>query len=205
MPYLDEHLNPGETVVFRTNLHFIKVLPSIIIGGLASIGAIGALAAGAPAGILPMMLAIVIGSLFIGYIPYRTNEFGVTTQRVIVKTGWLNVRTLELQLNKVEAISVDQTWIGKAYGYGTLIVSGSGGTKEAFAFIAQPLEFRKAVQGQAEKQEVSARIRHNAPPASFQVAAPAGRPERDCPSCAERILAAAKICKHCGRDVPLTT
>jgi hypothetical protein len=27
------------------------------------------------------------------------------------------------------------------------------------------------------------------------------RIERDCPWCAERILAAAKICKHCGRDV----
>jgi len=27
------------------------------------------------------------------------------------------------------------------------------------------------------------------------------RQERDCPFCAERILARAKICKHCGRDM----
>jgi hypothetical protein len=27
------------------------------------------------------------------------------------------------------------------------------------------------------------------------------RPERECPFCAERILARAKVCKHCGRDV----
>lgn len=25
--------------------------------------------------------------------------------------------------------------------------------------------------------------------------------ERDCPHCAERIKAAAKVCRHCGRDV----
>lgn len=29
----------------------------------------------------------------------------------------------------------------------------------------------------------------------------AGRVERDCPYCAERILARARVCKHCGRDV----
>lgn len=29
----------------------------------------------------------------------------------------------------------------------------------------------------------------------------AGRDEVDCPSCAERILRNAKVCKHCGRDV----
>lgn len=27
------------------------------------------------------------------------------------------------------------------------------------------------------------------------------RQERDCPFCAERILAKAKVCKHCGREV----
>jgi len=29
----------------------------------------------------------------------------------------------------------------------------------------------------------------------------AGRVERECPHCAERILARARVCKHCGRDV----
>ena len=28
------------------------------------------------------------------------------------------------------------------------------------------------------------------------------RQERECPWCAETILAAAKVCKHCGRDIP---
>ena len=28
-----------------------------------------------------------------------------------------------------------------------------------------------------------------------------GRIERECPWCAELILAKARICKHCGRDV----
>jgi hypothetical protein len=32
--------------------------------------------------------------------------------------------------------------------YGTLIVSGTGGTKEPFKMIAKPFEFRKQVQEQ---------------------------------------------------------
>jgi hypothetical protein len=31
---------------------------------------------------------------------------------------------------------------------------------------------------------------------------PPGRVERECPFCAERILARARVCKHCGREVP---
>ncbi len=36
------------------------------------------------------------------------------------------------------------------------------------------------------------------------IAAPKKRSERECPYCAERILATAKVCKHCGRDVAAT-
>jgi len=30
------------------------------------------------------------------------------------------------------------------------------------------------------------------------------KPERECPFCAENILAKAKVCKHCGKDVEPT-
>jgi DNA-directed RNA polymerase subunit RPC12/RpoP len=42
--------------------------------------------------------------------------------------------------------------------------------------------------------------------AGAEPAAAGPRDERDCPHCAERILARARVCKHCGRDVePLVT
>src|SRR5438876_761973 len=65
--------------------------------------------------------------------------------------------------------------------------------------IARPLEFRRQVQAAIASVEE----------ARAQVSAPAGayaaeRVERDCPYCAERILARAKVCKHCGREVTPT-
>jgi len=47
-----------------------------------------------------------------------------------------------------QGIGVNQGILGKALDYGTIVVSGTGGTKEPFKNIAQPFEFRKQVQEQ---------------------------------------------------------
>jgi hypothetical protein len=98
-------------------------------------------------------------------------------------------------LGKVEGIGVEQGFIGRLLGFGTITVTGTGGTKEPFPNIARPLEFRRQVQGQVSAAD-SARA-----PLISPAASDAAREERDCPYCAERILSRAKVCKHCGRDV----
>ncbi len=74
----------------------------------------------------------------------------MTTRRVLIKVGVLRRRSLELLLSKVESIGVDQGIVGRLLGYGTIIVTGTGGTKEPFRMIAAPLEFRRMVQQQTE-------------------------------------------------------
>jgi len=58
----------------------------------------------------------------------------------------MTTRSVELLLNKIEAIAVDQSLVGRMFGYGNIVVTGSGGTREAFSQIQSPLEFRRAVQ-----------------------------------------------------------
>jgi hypothetical protein len=121
----------------------------------------------------------------------------VTDKRVIIKVGWIQRRTLETMLGKVEGIGVDQTVIGRMLNFGTITVTGTGGTQERFTNIAAPLEFRRQVQAQ-----VSATEEARTAALAASVHAPlAARDERECPYCAERILVRAKVCKHCGRDV----
>ncbi len=62
----------------------------------------------------------------------------------------LNTRSLELLLPKIEAITVEQTLAGRIFGYGEIIVTGSGGTNERFAGIQAPLAFRQAVQAASD-------------------------------------------------------
>jgi uncharacterized membrane protein YdbT with pleckstrin-like domain len=64
----------------------------------------------------------------------------------MMKSGVMTTRSVELLLNKIEAIAVDQSLLGRMFGYGNIVVTGSGGTREAFSQIQSPLEFRRAVQ-----------------------------------------------------------
>ena len=75
-----------------------------------------------------------------------TDEFAVTNRRVIVKTGLISRRTLEMNLNKIESVNVDQSIFGRMLGYGTITIIGTGGTRESFPDISNPLKFRKKFQ-----------------------------------------------------------
>ena len=196
MGYVDEHLLPGEQVIYTGHLHkltyFVPVLAAIALIGIGG----WAITSGmTPVAIIAFVAALL--PLVWAHINYTSSEFAVTDKRVIIKTGFVQRRTLETMLGKVEGISVDQTIAGRMLGFGTITVTGTGGTKEPFANIAKPLEFRRQVQAQVSASE---ELLRTALPMSGQVTGPA-RDERDCPWCAERILNRARVCKHCGRDV----
>ena len=75
-----------------------------------------------------------------------SDEFVVTNKRIIVKTGIFSRKTLEMNLNKIESVNVDQSIFGRMFGYGTITIIGTGGTRESFPDIARAVEFRKRFQ-----------------------------------------------------------
>ena len=76
----------------------------------------------------------------------------VTNRRVLIKTGMTSRRTLDLMLSRVESIAVQESTAGRLFGYGSVIVRGTGGTPESFLMIAHPQDFRRAVQQQIGAQ-----------------------------------------------------
>ncbi len=144
MSYVDKNLLQGEAVAYRARLHWmIFALPFLI----AVLGAVLAWLAHSW-----YVAALGFGLAFLTAIPrfirYATSEFAVTNKRVVFKVGLINRHTLELVLAKLETIGVEQNIPGRIFNYGTIIVTGTGGTKEPFREIADPLEFRKHVQSQ---------------------------------------------------------
>jgi uncharacterized membrane protein YdbT with pleckstrin-like domain len=75
-----------------------------------------------------------------------TDEFAITNKRVIIKTGLISRKTFEMNHSKIESVNVDQGVFGRLLGYGTIRIVGSGGTREIFPKIQNPLEFRKKFQ-----------------------------------------------------------
>ncbi|MEK7354733.1 MAG: PH domain-containing protein [Chloroflexota bacterium] len=142
MGYIEQNLITGEKIIYSTKLHWIVFLWPVIFLFLAFIGFV----VSAGAGGFFLFIGVLIG-LF-SFASYATSEFAVTNKRVLIKVGFIRRHSLEILLTKVEGIGVDQDIPGRLLGYGTIVVTGTGGTKETFPNIMAPLEFRRRVQEQ---------------------------------------------------------
>ncbi len=127
MGYVEENLGAGEQVVHQGKLHWAIFLPGVVLLPVYFIGVLF---------LIPALIAKV------------STEMAVTNKRVIIKTGLISRRTIEMNLAKVENIGVDQGILGRILNYGTITVVGTGGTREQFKWVAAPLDFRRAVQAQ---------------------------------------------------------
>jgi uncharacterized membrane protein YdbT with pleckstrin-like domain len=149
MRYVRRVLQPGERIVYTTKLHWFVYLWTILLLIICLVLAVAAwsradnqnlsLALGIAAVIFALLA---LSSALRAFIRRATTELAVTDQRVIYKTGLLARHTLEMNRTKVESVAVDQTLLGRIFGYGTVIVRGTGSTFEPIRNIADPLTFR---------------------------------------------------------------
>lgn len=119
--YVHSTLMPNENVTYEAKLHWFIFVPHVIL------------------------MAILIGFITIisPVIAWFTTEMVLTNRRIIMKKGLISRYTFEMSFAKVETIQIDQGIIGRLFGYGSVTVVGTGGSKACFAYIADPLEFRK--------------------------------------------------------------
>jgi uncharacterized membrane protein YdbT with pleckstrin-like domain len=149
MRYVRRVLQPGETIVYTTKLHWFVYLWAIVLLIVCFVLAVAAWLQTDNQNIsLALEIAAVIfallalSSAFRAFIRRATTELAVTNQRVIYKTGLLARHTLEMNRAKVESVAVDQTLLGRLFGYGTVTVRGIGSALEPIRSIADPLGFR---------------------------------------------------------------
>ena len=148
MSYIENNLMEDESMVHLTRLHPIVLLtPAMAVSFLA-----GTLTIVRDIQLVNLVvvcfLAVALYRLLDRVLFYVTSEFGVTSKRVLGKTGFVRRRSLDIVLAKVEAIRLSQSILGRILNYGDLEVTGTGGTEEVLRFIPDPLLFRKSVQEQ---------------------------------------------------------
>lgn len=150
MGYAEQNLMLGEEIVYKARLHWSVFLRAtwplifaifVLLIGLGQKGE-DAIAVQCFSGIL--FIGAVIFELG-AFSTFFTTEFALTNKRIIAKTGLVRRRSVDLLLTKVESIGVRQSILGRILNYGMIIVTGTGGTKEPFGNISDPLELRKRV------------------------------------------------------------
>lgn len=105
-------------------------------------------------GVSIICLPISAALLLYAYLKIRSTEMGVTSKRVIRKSGVIMRDTDEIRLNKVESVSVKQGFLGRIFGYGDVVISGSGGNDAVMKGVKDPLTFRNQVQDACESPAV---------------------------------------------------
>jgi uncharacterized membrane protein YdbT with pleckstrin-like domain len=74
-----------------------------------------------------------------------TTELAITDLRVIYKAGLFRRHTLEMNRSRIESVDVDQSLLGRIFGYGTVTVRGTGGSLEPLRNIRDPIGFRNHI------------------------------------------------------------
>jgi hypothetical protein len=146
-----------ETVILEERMHaavfmaplliaMIGIAGGILIGSLSGYG-MGAI------GYLTILFFLFVAALELlrTSVRFATSHLTLTNKRIIIKRGFLSRSTFEVLLTKVEGIGVKQPLIGRMFGFGTIIVTGTGGAHQVFRGLRDPQEFRERVQEETAK------------------------------------------------------
>lgn len=152
MGYIDSNLLAGERIVFRTRLHWNVLLGPLLFVLVAVLPIAWLVYRDEWSNLALIPEGVALLALLAAIARRQSSDFAVTSKRIMMKSGIFNTRSVELLLGKIETISVNQSLGGRMLGYGDIVVTGSGGSSEAFTNIQAPMELRRAVQSVTDDQ-----------------------------------------------------
>lgn len=91
--------------------------------------------------IIPVLLVLLL--LFVAYL---NSEITLTNRRLIYRTGFVTRISGEMPLENVDTVFIIEPLIGRAFGYGTVIVTSVGGLRFPFRYIGAPQNFHSVLQ-----------------------------------------------------------
>jgi len=82
-----------------------------------------------------------------------TTEIAITTERLVYKKGLIARHVGELNIDRIEGVSVRQDVMGRLFGFGRVCIRGMGVGEVMLPSIEAPIEFRRAIQEAKEMQD----------------------------------------------------
>ncbi|SEL90149.1 PH domain-containing protein [Colwellia chukchiensis] len=129
MKYIEQSLSQNEVIHDEFKLHWFSRIPLVILIIL----------------VLPS-IGISLPFAIYEYLRLRSIEQGVTNKRVILKTGIISRKTEEMKIDAVETIEIDQSILGRIFGFADVKLTGRGMGALIFKSIDEPIEVKKAIE-----------------------------------------------------------
>jgi len=159
MSYVASVLQPGERIIRVGTLHWIVYQYAIVFAVLAVLCAVWASTSGM--GVVMLFAVMAFGVLAVvafglAWFKRWTTEIAITDRRVIYKEGFINRHTMEMNMDKIAAVDVNQSILGRLLDYGSICIVGFGATQATggaaqtpgikdLGLVAAPLALRSAI------------------------------------------------------------
>jgi uncharacterized membrane protein YdbT with pleckstrin-like domain len=137
IPYeLDRYLTPAEKIVFRTRLHWVRILRPWLLFFVVLLftGVVGSKLTGRQDNVNGVLFIVVLG--FLLFALWRTFEwyrewFVGTDRRLMLTLGVITRKIAMIPLGKVTDMRYDRPPVGQILGYGSFVLE-SAGQEQAF-------------------------------------------------------------------------
>ena len=165
LKYVESLLGKNEQILWRARQHWIVLSANFVINLFIFIviwaiySAAGMLGAGVIGdflrnnrGFALIALLIPIGWFGWEFLQWWAEEYLITTHRVVQTEGLINKHTKDSALEKINDITLNQSFLGRILGYGDLIIiTGSDVGTNVLKRLAKPVEFKKTLLEQKSK------------------------------------------------------
>ena len=133
--YVESNLGKNEQIVKKADLNGLFLLSKWIFGILFC-----------------WLLLIPTIKALIATVKFKNIELAITNKRVVGKVGVANTSALDAPLNKIQNVSVQQTFGGKIFNYGTVTIDTAAG-KFLFPAVKNADAFKGMVMAQIDQYE----------------------------------------------------
>jgi uncharacterized membrane protein YdbT with pleckstrin-like domain len=155
MSYVSRTLGAKERVLYLTGYHWFYWFGVTLLAAPFLVIAVMGLPTYSPLDYILLMLA---GAPFLYgaymFIHGIALEVAVTNDRFVKKTGLIAITTEEVSLDKIEEVNVNETILGRIFGYGNVNVHGTGAGAIHVKMVNSPVNLRRAIQTAREDLKV---------------------------------------------------
>ena len=77
---------------------------------------------------------------------YRFCSLTIKASQIVLRRGLFTRFTTNIPMDKIESIDIRQSIFGTIFGYGDLVITGTGGTREEMTYVSKPLTCRRYIE-----------------------------------------------------------
>lgn len=151
MSYVSRTLGKSERILFLTGYHWLYWAGVAILTAPFVAVALGGIPYGAREYFLMLMTIVPFFYGVYMWVHGYALEIAVTTDRFVKKSGLVSIKTEEVSLDKIEEVNIEESIAGRIFGFGNILVHGTGAGAIKVRMVRDPVRLRREIQTAREQ------------------------------------------------------